>query len=57
MTRDVHTFLVWCAAHGVEIDRRLEIRVSPLDGSMAVFSKADASIDTGESCKPLCSSS
>ncbi|KAF8582760.1 SET domain-containing protein [Ramaria rubella] len=49
MLRGVPYFLCWCTEHGIEIDERLEIRVSPLDDSMSVFSRANASIGIGES--------
>lgn len=50
MVRGISNLLLWCNEHKIEIDGRLEIRGSLLDGSMSVFSKSDAAIVIGETC-------
>jgi len=53
MPRSIDVFMGWCLERGIEIDPRLEVRLSPLSGSISVFSRPGASIDIGESCEPF----
>jgi len=48
MSRDIALFLHWCSQHGIEIDARLQVRVTPEDGSWSVWCKRNADIPAGE---------